>query len=133
LRPSKLRSLNNKGQNIGNGLSGERIRLNHHGSQEKLSNYSGNYGSPHHESRHLAAQEGYAAAQNQQYIDQVQQLNQRKIGNSKIGQGVLKQKGQALHNRVPSGQIQQRGSTNEKLGGSSISPKKLNNNKVLNL
>jgi len=81
LRPSKLRSLNNKGQNIGNGLSGERIRLNHHGSQEKLSNYSGNYGSPHHDSRQQAAQEGYAAAQNQQYIDQVQQLNQRKIGN----------------------------------------------------
>lgn len=31
------------------GLNGEKIRLNHHGSQEKISNYSGNYGSPHNE------------------------------------------------------------------------------------
>jgi hypothetical protein len=49
-RPSKLRSLNNKhyvGMGQNNGLSGERIRLNqHHNSQEKLSSYSGNYGSP---------------------------------------------------------------------------------------
>jgi len=45
-RPSKLRSLNNKNMIGGQGVSGERIRLNHHGSQEKLSNYSGNYGSP---------------------------------------------------------------------------------------
>lgn len=56
-RPSKLRSIHNKGQHLGpQGLSGERVRLNHHGSQEKLSanngsNYSGNYGSPHNDQR----------------------------------------------------------------------------------
>ena len=41
-RPSKLRSLNNKpymGVGGQHGLSGERIRLNHHGSQEKLQPY----------------------------------------------------------------------------------------------
>ena len=43
------------------GVSGERIKLNHHGSQEKLSNYSGNYGSPSRDNRdHM---------NNQQYID----------------------------------------------------------------
>ena len=36
---------------MGPGLSGEKIRLNHHASQEKLSNYSGNYGSPHGDKR----------------------------------------------------------------------------------
>ena len=38
-RPSKLRSLNSKPYLVGgqHGLSGERIRLNQHGSQEKLS------------------------------------------------------------------------------------------------
>ena len=49
-RPSKLRSLN-RNQNMANGLSGERIRLNNHASHEKLSNYSGNYGSPGNDKR----------------------------------------------------------------------------------
>ena len=47
-RPSKLRSLNNKpymGVNQ-HGLSGERIKLNHHGSNEKLPVYQGVYQSP---------------------------------------------------------------------------------------
>jgi hypothetical protein len=44
--------LNNKNIIPGHqGVSGERIRLNHHGSQEKLSNYSGNYGSPSRDNR----------------------------------------------------------------------------------
>lgn len=43
------------------GVSGERIKLNHHASQEKLSNYSGNYGSPSRDNRDPMG--------NQQYID----------------------------------------------------------------
>jgi len=44
--------LNNK-QGIGanQGVSGERLRLNHHASHEKLSNYSGNVGSPSKDNR----------------------------------------------------------------------------------
>jgi hypothetical protein len=40
-RPSKLRSLNNKPYMGGgqHGLSGEKIKLNHHGSNEKLPTY----------------------------------------------------------------------------------------------
>jgi len=51
-RPSKLRSLNSKHPNqISHGglVAGERIKLNQHASQEKVSNYSGNYGSPNRE------------------------------------------------------------------------------------
>lgn len=51
-------------------MNGERIRLNHHGSQEKLSNYSGNYGSPSKETRDPNP--------NSQYIDQMHtQANQQ--------------------------------------------------------
>ena len=44
-RPSKLRSLNYSNPHHIQ-AQGERIRLNQHGSQEKLSSYSQNYGSP---------------------------------------------------------------------------------------
>ena len=45
-RPSKLRSLNNKPYMGNNGLSGEKIKLNHHDSNEKLPVYQGSYMSP---------------------------------------------------------------------------------------
>ena len=47
-RPPKLRSINNK-QYLGPGVNGERMRLLHNASQEKLSGYSQNYGSPNKE------------------------------------------------------------------------------------
>lgn len=97
-RPSKLRSLNNKPGMVGGHqvLSGERIRLNQHGSQEKLSNYSGNYGSPGNADRRYD--------ENQQYIDNIQaQLHQvqrenRRAGGTKIGSGVLNKKNNISRN-----------------------------------
>lgn len=90
-RPSKLRSLNNKHIIGAQGVSGERIKLNQHASQEKLSNYSGNYGSPSRDNRD--------PNNGQQYVDQmhaqanqqlVQQHVNRRLAGSKIGQGALK-------------------------------------------
>jgi hypothetical protein len=54
-RPRKLRSLNNK-QYMGvnqHGLSGEKIKLNHHGSNEKLPIYNGGYISPNAEREYM--------------------------------------------------------------------------------
>ena len=48
-RPTKLKSLNNKG--MPHGLNGEKMRLNHNPSQDKISHYSGNYGSPNKDPR----------------------------------------------------------------------------------
>jgi len=82
-RPSKLRSLNSKNPNyLGPGVEGERMKLNHHVSQEKVSNYSGNYGSPSVPHREYLAeiQEIHPSARHPQVIS----------GLSKIGTGALK-------------------------------------------
>ncbi len=81
------------------------MKLNHQNSQEKLSNHSGNYGSPTMDTR--GNSEGGYVYSSGNYIDQVhhQQISQhnRKLNGSKIGQGLKKQQlgGNA---RAPSGQ-----------------------------
>ena len=54
---------------MNHGLSGERLKLNQHGSQEKLSNYSGNYGSPTMDTR--GNSENYIYNGSQGYLDQI--------------------------------------------------------------
>ena len=78
------------------GLSGEKIKLNHHGSNEKLPIYNGGYISPNGEREYMY--------QNPQYDhQQINMPSRMKNGGSKIGTGALK-KQPSNGQRVPSGQ-----------------------------
>jgi hypothetical protein len=72
---------------LGSGLAGERMRLNHNPSQDKLSGYSGNYGSP--------------PTLDQKQAKIGEQINmQKKNHGSRIGQGVLKSLGKDGNKQV---------------------------------
>ena len=72
-----------------NGLSGERLKLSHQGSNEKLPIYQGSYASPHDEQRD---QRSYMYQNAPQYDQQPQVPLQSRMKNagSKIGTGALK-------------------------------------------